>query len=78
MKLFGTETIIGMMVSDKHEYGSISIITLIEFLRGVCDEKRNEVKRLLEESFEVVWFDNDIIPLYCKRNQKEGRARTRC
>jgi len=23
MKLFGTETIIGMMVSDKHEYGSI-------------------------------------------------------
>ena len=39
MKLFGTETIIGMMVSDKHEYGSKSIITLIEILREYVTRK---------------------------------------
>jgi len=73
MKLFDTETIIDMMVYDKHEHGSISIITLIEFLRGIGDEKRNEVKKLLEESFEVVWLDNDIIQLYCKMYQEIKR-----
>ncbi len=70
MKLFDTETIIDMIRSSKYEHGSISIITLIEFLRGIKDERRSKIKKLLEESFEVVWLDNDVIQLYCKMYQE--------
>lgn len=66
MKLFDTETTINMIRTNKYEEGSISIITLIEFLRGVSDEKRSTVKSLLEESFDIVWLDNDIIQIYCR------------
>ncbi len=70
MKLFDTDAIISMVRANKYEYGSISVITVIEFLRGIKAEKRGAVKKLLEESFNVVWLDNDIIQLYCKIYQE--------
>ncbi len=56
---------------------SISVITLIEFLRyfGRKDE-RIEVKKTLEDLFSVVFIDNDIIDNYCglyNELKKEGR-----
>ncbi|MEM4177599.1 MAG: hypothetical protein QXK55_03100 [Nitrososphaeria archaeon] len=44
MKLFDTEVTINMIRTNKYEEGSISIITLIEFLRGISGEKRGTVK----------------------------------
>ncbi|MEM2322822.1 MAG: type II toxin-antitoxin system VapC family toxin [Candidatus Bathyarchaeia archaeon] len=48
------------------EPGSISVITLIEVLRGVKPEKRDKVKKLLEESFEVLPLSNEVILKYCE------------
>ncbi|MEM1545322.1 MAG: hypothetical protein QXY40_01075 [Candidatus Methanomethylicia archaeon] len=39
---------------SKYEYGSISIITLIEILREIKAGKRDVVKRLLERSFNII------------------------
>jgi len=40
-------------------------VTLIEVLRGIGDEKRAEIKELLEGSFDVVNIDNTVITTYC-------------
>lgn len=66
MRMFDTEAIIQMLRTNKYEYGSISIITLIEILRGIKADKRGVVKRLLERSFNIIWLDNDIIQIYCQ------------
>lgn len=73
MKLFDTEATISMIRSNKYEHGSIPIITLIEFLRDVKDEKRDIIKKLLEASFDIIWINNDIIKLYCKIYQELKR-----
>lgn len=48
---------------------------MIEVLRGVRAEKREEVKELLEESFDVIPLDNEVSLTYCNLYQdirKEG------
>jgi predicted nucleic acid-binding protein len=52
MKLFDTSVLVEQIRKGVFESGALSIITLIEVLRGVPREKR--VKRLLEESYEVL------------------------
>lgn len=56
---------------------SISVITLVEFLRYFRKkEDRTEVKKTLEDLFSVVFIDNDIIDNYCglyNELKKEGR-----
>lgn len=50
---------------------SISVITLIEFLRYFKDEQRREkLKNVLEEMFNIVGIDNDVILTYCELYQK--------
>ncbi len=73
MKLFDTDAIVDMLKAEKYEHGSISVVTLTEILRGVKDDKRGLVKKLLEDSFNAIWLDNDIVQAYCKiyRNLKE-------
>ncbi len=63
--IFDTEYIIEMLRKKRYESGSISIITLIETLRGVAEGERSKIKRLLEESFEVLNLDNEVIETYC-------------
>lgn len=47
------------------EEGSISIITLIEVLRGIEDEeKRKETANLLEEAFEILDVNRDVAEAY--------------
>jgi len=48
------------------EEGVLSVITLVEFLRGVPEEKRERVKSLLEESYRILGFDNKTILVYCR------------
>mgnify|MGYP000047006206 CR=1 FL=1 len=66
MMLFDTSYLLDMLKEKKFEEGSISVITLIEVLRGTKKEKRKVVKELLEESFNVVGIDNEVVEVYCK------------
>jgi predicted nucleic acid-binding protein len=50
--------------------GIISLITLIEFLRGIEENKMLPAKRFLEESFIVLNLDDKIIEVYCKIYRK--------
>jgi predicted nucleic acid-binding protein len=65
MNLLDTDILIEMLRERKHEVGAISIITLIEVLRGLEAKKRAKVKELLEESFNLLNLDNEVIETYC-------------
>lgn len=70
MNLLDTDIIIEMLRERKHEVGAISIITLIEVLRGLEARKRAKVKELLEESFNLLNLDNEVIGTYCNLYHK--------
>lgn len=74
MNLLDTDIILELLHEKRHEIGAISIITLIEILRGIEDKKRIKVKDLLEESFSVQRLDNETIITYCSlyRKLKKG------
>ena len=65
MKLIDTSVLIDNIRNDSYEKGSISIITLIEVLRGISPRKRIRVKQLLEKSFDILNIDNKVILKYC-------------
>jgi predicted nucleic acid-binding protein len=45
----------------------LSAISLIEFLRYYrVEERRRRLKTLLEDIFQIVSIDNDVILIYCK------------
>ena len=64
--LIDTDVLIESIRRGERPEGCISVVTLLEFLRGVPSEERGEVKRLLESAFCVVQLDNDVIETYCK------------
>jgi hypothetical protein len=66
MSLLDTDVVIELLRERRYEAGSISIVTLIEVLRGLEVEKRGQVKKLLEEAFTLQNLDNEIIETYCK------------
>jgi len=75
MNLLDTGIILELLHERRHEIGAISVITLIEILRGLENGKRVKVKDLLEESFSVQRLDNETIIVYCslyRRLKKEG------
>jgi len=77
MNLLDTDIIVELLRERRHEIGAISIITLIEVLRGLEVEKRPKVKELLEESFNITSIDNEIIETYCnlhRKLKKEGAS----
>lgn len=65
MKLIDTSVLIKWLREGELREGYISIITLIEILRGIPSHKRNEVKSALEEVYEVIPLDNEVIWEYC-------------
>jgi len=73
MNLLDTDTLVELLQKRKYETGAISIITLIEVLRGLEAEKRAKVKELVEESFNVLPIDNKVVKTYCNlyRNLRE-------
>jgi len=66
MKLLDTSVLIDDLRKGRFEEGAISIITLLEVLRGVSPEKRGRVKRLLEKAFNILNIDNDVVLKYCE------------
>lgn len=66
MKLLDTCVLVDSIRRGIFKAGSISVITLMEVLRGTKPEKRNRVKELLEESFEILPLDNETILKYCE------------
>jgi len=70
MNLLDTDAVIELLHEKKYEVGAISIITLIKVLRGLEAEKRAQIKKLLEESFNVQGLDNEIIETYCNLYRK--------
>jgi len=73
MILLDTDVVIEMLHKRRYEAAAISIITLIEVLRGLKAEKLEKVEELLEESFDVLNINNQVIETYCSiyRNLKE-------
>ena len=77
MKLLDTDAVIDQLRKREHQLGAISVITLIEVLRGAPNEKRTRVKELLEESYPTLNLDNDSILTYCDlyaRLREEGQT----
>jgi len=75
MNLLDTDIIVELLLERRHEIGAVSIITLIEVLRGLEARKRAGVKDLFEESFNVQSLDNETIKTYCnlyRKLRKEG------
>ncbi len=66
MSLIDTSALIEMIRKGTFVEGSISIITLIEILRGVYPKKRSKVKKLLEKVYDVLTIDNKVIEKYCQ------------
>jgi len=75
MNMLDTDKILELLREKRYEVGSISIVTLIEVLRGLDAKKRPKVKELLEQSFNVLGIDNKVIETYCnlyRMLRKEG------
>lgn len=53
-------------------YPCISELTLYEFIRGTSDPER--AKKLLEESFTILWINNDIVLIATKIWQELKRS----
>ena len=70
MNVLDTGIIVELLREGKHEVGAISVITLIEVLRGIEVGKRAKIKELLEESFTTIPMDNKVIETYCSLYQK--------
>uniref|UniRef100_A0A7C5LAT6 Type II toxin-antitoxin system VapC family toxin n=1 Tax=Caldiarchaeum subterraneum TaxID=311458 RepID=A0A7C5LAT6_CALS0 len=65
MMLLDTSILIKSLQKGKLIEGCISVITLVEVLRGVAAEKRNQVKTSLEKVYEIISLDNEVIMEYC-------------
>jgi predicted nucleic acid-binding protein len=66
MTLMDTGIVIDSLQYDAPRVGSISVITLIELLRGVAEDKRPELKTHLEGCYPVLGLDNDTVLEYCR------------
>lgn len=76
MRLIDTSALIDDLRRGAYREGSISVITLIEVLRGVPPGKRERVKELLEKSYNVLGIDNKVALKYCDLYtslKREGR-----
>jgi predicted nucleic acid-binding protein len=65
MTLIDTSIAIDNLQYDAPRPGSISVVTLLELLRGVAEDRRPELKTCLEDYYPVIGLDNDTILEYC-------------
>jgi len=65
-KLIDTSALVDDLRRGVLEEGALSVITLIEVLRGVSEGKRESVKSLLEESYAILGIDNSVVLAYCE------------
>ncbi|MFP3951085.1 MAG: type II toxin-antitoxin system VapC family toxin [Candidatus Bathyarchaeia archaeon] len=70
MKLLDTSVLIDTIRSRTYAVGAISIITMMEVLRGVENQKREALKEELEAAFPVIPLRNIVILEYCRLYSK--------
>ncbi len=66
MNLIDSDKLIDSIQSGRTTAGAISVITLLEVLRGVDEDRRPRVKELLEKNYVVQGLDNEVILLACR------------
>jgi len=66
MNIFDSDKVIDSIQAGRAAPGAISVITLLEVLRGVDEERRQRVKELLEKNYVVQGMDNAVILLTCR------------
>lgn len=66
MTVLDTSAVIDALRGGEYMGGKVSVITLIEFLRGIGSDKRSQAKELLEESYEVIGINNSVVLEYCR------------
>ncbi len=49
-----------------YEPGKVSVLTVVEVLRGIPEDKRDAAKALLEEAYSVVGITNNVMLNYCR------------
>ncbi|MEM4563321.1 MAG: hypothetical protein QXI55_05300 [Thermofilum sp.] len=64
MKLIDTSWLIEILGKKAFEEGAVSIITLVELLRGVQAGKHGAVRKLLQESFGILGIDDRVVEVY--------------
>jgi len=74
MRLIDSDALIESIRRGVVDEGAISVITLLEVLRGVDEAKRSEVKELLEEGYQVEGLDNDVVLLACSLYGRAKKA----
>lgn len=62
--LIDTSVLIEMGRKKKYLDGAISVITFIEFLRGVRQEKRSEAKDALKSAFDIIGIEDEVVESY--------------
>mgnify|MGYP006307828097 FL=1 len=65
MNLYDTNIVIDQLQNRQPFPGKISVLTLIELLRGIPEEKRRKLSSSLEELYNVETISNEIILEYC-------------
>jgi predicted nucleic acid-binding protein len=66
MNLLDTGLVIDNIDKGSYSPAAISIITLLEVLRGLEDKKRSTTKQLLKESYAILSLDEAIVETYCR------------
>lgn len=66
MILIDTDALIDSLKKGRRVGDAVSVLTVLEYLRGIPENEREEAKKLLEESFDVIGLDNNIILKYCE------------
>ncbi|MEM0336099.1 MAG: type II toxin-antitoxin system VapC family toxin [Thermofilum sp.] len=66
MKLIDTSWLIEILGKKAFEESAVSIITLVELLRGVPAGKHGAVRKLLQESFGILGIDDRVVEVYCE------------
>ena len=66
MSLIDTSVVIDSLEYDVPKKGAVSIITLLELLRGISDDKRAKLKTHLERYISVIGIDNEVVLEYCR------------
>ena len=66
MILVDTDALIDSLKKGKRMGDAISVLTMLEYLRGIPEDEREKAKKLLEESFDVIGLDNNVVLKYCE------------
>jgi len=65
MNLLDTGVVIDNIEEGRYSPAVISIITMLEILRGLEEKKRSRTRQLLKESYAILGLDDNIVEVYC-------------